>query len=369
MTIYYAFLFILPLIVWIGIAKIFLHMNITWGEIAIQFFATSLIIFLVFLTGVGSQTSDVKFVNGVVTELDPRKKSCDQYWSDWPDSFCTNQNTRRVRDGQTCTTINDKRTCTPKYKTQYRSVYPWERRYFITSTIDTYEVSRVDAQGVNTPPRFAEVKVGDPVSGQVSYTNYIRGASASLFNKRLKPEELPSISYPEIYDFYKTDRVITVDYAMSATMKAEWNKKLSVLNSNVMKTGANVIVVVTSKTQNFAEQLAQSWDAHNINDVIVVVGMSDDKVSWVDVRSWSSDSIVNVKIRDAIYDAKVLDIDTINAYIENVIRSDYKLQSMDAFEYLSNDIVPPTWAFVLALIVLLIVTPLITYVMNKYEIV
>jgi hypothetical protein len=52
-----------------------------------------------------------------------------------------------------------------------------------------------------------------------------------------------------------------------------------------------------------------------------------------------------------------------------VIRSDYKLQSMDAFEYLSNDIVPPTWAFVLALIVLLIVTPLITYVMNKYEIV
>jgi hypothetical protein len=369
MTAYYAFLFLIPVVVWIGITKTFLHMNITWGEIAIQFVATSLIIFLVFLAGIGSQTSDVKFVNGVVTELNPRKESCNQHWRDWPDSFCTNQHHRTVRDGQTCTTVNKKTTCTPKYKTQYKSVYPWERRYFITSTIDSYEISRVDAQGVNTPPRFAEVNVGDPVSGQVSYTNYIRGASASLFNKHLKPEELPSISYPAIYDFYRSDRVITVDYSMSETMKAEWNKKLSVLNSDVMKTGANVIIVVTSKSQDFAEQLAQSWDAHNINDVIVVIGMADKNISWVDVRSWSKDSIVNVKIRDAIYDAKVLDITTINTYIENVIQSDYKLQSMDAFEYLSNDIVPPTWAFVLALIVLLIVTPVITYVMNKYEIV
>lgn len=369
MTAYYAFLFIIPVVVWIGITKTFLHMNITWGEIAIQFVATSLIIFLVFLAGIGSQTSDVKFVNGVVTTLDQRKKSCNQNWNDYADSFCTNQRTRTVRDGQTCTTINNKRSCTPKYKTQYKSVYPWERRYFVISTIDTYEISRVDAQGVNIPPRFAEVNVGDPVSGQVSYTNYIRGASASLFNKRLKPEELQSISYPSIYDFYRSNRVVTVDYNMPDSMKEEWNKKLSILNSNVMNTGANVIIVVTSKTQDFAEKLAQSWDAHNINDVVVVIGMADTNISWVDVRSWSSDSIVNVKIRDAIYDSKVLDIDTINAYIENVIRSDYKLQTMDAFEYLSNDIVPPTWAFVLALIVLIIVTPVITYVMNKYEIV
>jgi hypothetical protein len=369
MTAYYAFLFLIPVVIWIGITKTFLHMNITWGEVAIQFVATSLIIFLVFLAGIGSQTSDVKFVNGVVTELVKERKSCNQYWSDWPDSFCTNQQTRTVRNGQTCTTVNNKRTCTPKYKTQYRSKYSWEQKYFIETTIDTYQISRVDAQGVNIPPRVAEANVGDPVSGQVSYTNYIRGASTSLFNKHLKPEELPSISYPAIYDFYRSDRVITVDYSMPETMKAEWNKKLSILNSDIVKTGANVIIVVTSKNQDFAEQLAQSWDAHNINDVIVVIGMADNNISWVDVRSWSEDSIVNVKIRDAIYDAKVLDIDTINTYIGNVIRSDYKLQSMDDFEYLSNDIVPPTWAFVLALIVLLIVTPAITYVMNKYKIV
>ena len=370
MSAYYALLFIIPLVVWIGIAKTFLHMNITWKEVALQFGITSVVIFLVFLAGVGSQTYDTKFVNGVITELNPEKRSCNTSWRDYADSFCTHQDTRRVRDGQICRTSSDgKRTCTPKYKTQYKSVYSWERRYFVTSSIDNYEIPRVDPQGVNTPPRFSEIKIGDPVSGQVSYTNYIRGASSSLFNKHLSTEELSSVEYPEIYDFYKSDRVITVDYTMPETTKAEWNEKLSALNSNVIKTGANVIVVVTSKSQDFAENLAQSWDAHNINDVIVVIGMSGENISWVDVRSWSEDSIVNVKLRDAIYSAKVLDIDNINAYIEDVILSDYKLQSMDAFEYLSDDIMPPTWAFVLALIVLLIVTPVVTYYMNKYEIV
>jgi hypothetical protein len=356
-------------IVWIGITKVFLPFTITWKEIAIQFVITSVVILLVFMAGFSSQTADTKFVNGVVTKTEPIKKSCDTFWKDYPDSFCTNQDTRRIRDGQTCTTVNDKRTCTPKYKTQYRSVYDWERRYFVRSTIDSYEIPRVDAQGVHTPLRFSEVNIGDPVASQVSYTNYIRGASASLFNKHLSASEMPSISYPEIYDFYRSDRFITYGYNIPAETKAEMNLKLSVLNSKVMKTGANVIMVVTDKGQDFAESLAQSWDAHNINDVVVVIGMSGDQVSWVDVRSWSATSIANVKIRDGIYNTKVLDIDKINATIQTVILADYKLQSMDAFQYLANDIGPPTWAYILAFIILMIVTPATTYVMNKYEIV
>jgi len=369
MTFYYAMMFIIPLIIWIGVAKVFLHFEFTWGEVALQLFVTALVIFGIFAAGSVSQTRDTMFVNGVVTQLDPERQSCPIGWNDYRDSFCTEYRTRSVPDGQTCTTTNGRRSCTTNYKTQYNYIYGWEQRYFIRTTIQSYEIPRVDSQGVNTPPRFAEVQIGDPVASQVSYTNYIRGASNSLFNEQLPPDELPPIAYPSIRDFYHANRVIVTGIESNTNFQQEWNSQLEVVNSNIIETGANVIVVVTGYSQKFAEQLAQAWEAHNINDVIVVIGTDGQNVDWVDVRSWSSDSIVNIEIRDEILNLGTLDTTAITGIIESSIMSGYELQSMDNFEYLADDIPPPTWAFVLAFIILMIVTPVITYIFNKHDVI
>ncbi len=357
-------LFLIPLVAWILIAKLLFKHEFTIEEMGIQVAITGIILALLSFAGYSSMTDDVMMVNGVVTKLDPRKESCNMYWSDWPDSFCTNQDTRKVRDGQTCTTVNNKRTCTPKYKTQYRSVYPWERRYFVKSTTSSYEIRRVDAQGANTPPRFSEIKLNDPVTEMVPYTNYIKGAAATLFNQKL--ENVPVIDYPEVFDYYHVNRVFYTDLPAPPFLK-EWNRDLEKLNAKFRNIGANVIINVTSKDETWSETLAQAWDAHNINDVVVTIGVTGEKISWVNVRSWSSDKMLDVVTRDMIMLLPRVDKDMINDIIDVTVSEHYKPQKMEDFEYLSDDVEAPTWLYIIAGIILLIVTPAVTWFLSNND--
>lgn len=356
---YYLLLFLVPLVVWILISKIIFRHEFSLKEMGIQLGFTSAVLLFITVLGTTMQTYDVKIVNGVVTALDAKRKSCNQFWSDFPDGFCTNQQTRSVRNGETCTKVNNTRVCTPKYKTQYRSVYPWEKRYFVYTDIKTsYEIARVDNQGAAVPPRFSQIKVNDPVSTTEGYTNYIKGAADTLFNQ--KYEDVPPIAYPKVYDYYKIRRVIYFGTPGDSSFIEEWNKELAVLNSSIRKTGANVIINVVGESPDWSERLAQAWDAHNINDVVVTLGVYGDNINWVDVRSWSKSDMVNIEIRDEIMNLKVVDKSKINDIIKKSIESHYVQQSMEEFEYLAEDIPPPTWVFVLAAIILLIVTPITT---------
>lgn len=358
----YILIFLIILVTWIVIAKIIFKHEFTFEEMGIQVALTGIALAIVTVTGYSSLTSDEMIINGVVTELNPRRESCNQFWSDWPDSFCTNQHTRRVRDGQTCTTVNNKRTCTPKYKTQYRSVYSWERRYFVETTVGDYEISRVDAQGVNYPPRFSSIELNDPVSTTVTYTNYIKGAADSLFNQKL--QEVPQVSYPSVFDYYNINRVFYTD-STAPEFLSEWNEDLQQLNADIRQTGANVIINVTGKDQTWAEGLSQSWDAHNINDVVIVIGVQGDTISWVDVRSWSSNEMVDIVLRDLILDLGVVDKDKINDIIRITVTEQYKAQKMENFEYLADDITLPNWALILVGFILLIVTPGASFYLSK----
>lgn len=360
---YITFLFIIPLIIWLVIAKIIFRHEFSWAEMGIQAGVTALVLAFLVMASSHYQTVDEKLVNGVVTKLNARKESCNQMWSDYSDSFCTNEDTRRVRDGQTCTTINNKRTCTPKYKTQYRSIYPWEIRYFVKTEISEHEIDRVDRQGSTTPPRFSSIQVGDPVTQTISYTNYIKGASSTLFNQ--KYEDVPPIAYPGIYDYYKSRRVIYFGVAASADFVNQWNEELAVVNSDIRKTGANAIIAVTNQTQDWAERLAQAWDAHNINDLIVVIGTDGENIKWVDVRSWSKNDLVNITVRDEIMNLKTIDKTRINDIIKSSVMEFYEEESMDNFEYLAEDIPPPTWLYIIAAIILFVIGPIVTYYFSR----
>lgn len=362
---YTLFLFIVPLLAWIVIGKIIFRHEFSWSEMAMQAGATAAVLTILVFASSHYQTVDEKLINGIVTKLDARKESCNQMWSDFPDSFCTNEETRRVRDGQTCTTVNNKRTCTPKYKTQHRAIFPWEIRYFVKTEISDHEISRVDPQGAVRPPRFSEIKIGDPVTQLVSYTNYIKGASDTLFNQ--KYEDVPLIAYPGIYDYYKTNRVIYFGTVSDQKFVNEWNDELAELNTEIRKKNVNVIIVVTDQSQDWAERLAQAWDAHNINDLVVVIGADKEYIKWVDVRSWSKDDLVNITIRDELLNIGTVDKTRINDIIKSSVMEHYQGQSMDDFEYLAEDIPPPMWLYIVAAIILLIVGPVVTYYFSRPE--
>lgn len=352
--------YLVPLAIWLIVAKYYFDYHFTWPELGIQSAVTSIVIILVFVIGNAQQTSDYEFRNGYVTETKPVTQNCPWGWRSTTDSFCTEYRTRVVKTGESCSTnSNGVRTCTPIYDTEYNYIYDWERRYFVETTLGQREVPRVDRQGVNTPERFSQISVNDPVAGHVQVTNYIKGAASSLFNEQFV--EVAEISYPRITDIYKSNRVIYTAYPVDPDYWREWNEDIMEVNRNIRDTGANAIVVVTGHDKIWAEQLAQGWDAHNINDVIVVIGMSNEQIDWVDVRSWSNSQLVNIEIRDEILNLGTIDKDTINTIIETSIQDNYKLRDMTEFEYLADDIETPFWVYIVAMLVLLVITPLMSY--------
>lgn len=355
-------LLIVPVIVWIAFAKYWMKHTFSVKEMIAQSILSVVVIGGLLLTSDMIQMGSTKLVNGEVTETRPVRKACPYGWVTFTDSHCTNYITRVVKIGETCSTDSKgNRSCTNIYQTEYAYIYPWERRYFVDTDLNhVFEINRTDAQGAITPPRFAEIHVGDPVTLPVYYRNYIRAAADTLF-KTEKLEKL-SLTYPKVFDYYRVNRVIYDDVSSTTPELMAWNRRVSELNRDIRSTGANVIIVVTSKPESYAEQLAFTWDGYNINDLVVVIGVGDDgrSIAWTDVRSWSQQSLVNIRLKDAINELGTLDPEKINAQIRDIVSADYRLQDIEAFSYLKHDISLPTTTIVLALLMIFVFTPLIT---------
>jgi hypothetical protein len=367
---YYALLFFIPILIVAAFVKLYFKWKYTWGEFGLQVGITFAVLSVLFLSAGAFQLSDNKLVNGVVATLDADKQSCPSGWRSSRDSHCTEYRTREVYSHQTCSGTGTSRSCTNHYDTEYNYTYDWEQRYFVTSSIDTgYEINREDRQGVIVPSRFSEIQLGDPVTVSVSYSNYIKGASDSLFAEEEPVENIP-IAYPSVRDYYKSNRVILINTEADSNLFREWNQSLAVVNSAVRETGGNAIIVLTdSKFSDTPEALARSWDAHNINDVVTVIGRTGDVIDWVDSRSWSNNSLVTVEIENEIMNLGTLDSSQINDIIQTSILANFDEKSMEDFAYLADDIVPPKWAFILAGIILLIITPITTFLFHKHDIV
>jgi hypothetical protein len=359
--------FILPLLVWFGFARFVLGVGLTIGEIALQFFATIAIITSVYFITLSAQTSDSMMVHGHVTKLEPIRKTCNTYWSDFSDSFCTNEYTRTVPDGKTCSRDKDgKETCVTKYKTQYKSVYPWERRYFVRTTLSSYEISRVDKQGVNTPPRFAEIDVGEPVTEMASFTNYIKAASATVIGNMHNAEPL-NVAYPHVHDYYRVLPVIDHSGSVDKEMLGQLSDSIRKVNRDIAPVKGNVVVVITSEGEDFAKRLEYDWQAFKYNDVVVTLGMTAETVNWVNVKSWSKDQLNDVVLRDTIREVGLTDSDSLQRAMTEAILQHYVMPTEEDFEYLYDDIEPPMAVNVIIWIIMLIVTPAITFILSRVE--
>lgn len=355
-------LYTIPLIVWIIIARIIWGDRFSIAEMVIQAVPTILIISGMFFASTASQTSDTMLVNGVITGKEVKRQNCPNGWVDYSDSFCSNYSTRQKYTHTTCSTSNGKKSCTRHYKTQYKYDYDWEQRYYASSTLGTYQINRIDRRGVEEPPRYIEISKEDPVTASKSFTNYIR--VESLHNQ--KYENVPPIAYPSIRDLYKANRVIFYKTKADSELYKLWNSELAKLNAKLKDT--NVIIFITGGTAVEAEMLAQAWDAHNINDIVISIGINNEKIDWVDVRSWSSNDLVNVTIRDEILNLSNVDIYAINNIIDIAVNSYYEPRKMEEFEYLAEQIKPAIWIQILAALILIVISPAITFFFIRHDV-
>lgn len=352
----------IPIIIALG-AKLLLDHTFTWAEFAAQVVAVCLIVLIVWALGRFSNTGDVELWNGQVTQKEIDRRNCQWGWRDYPDSFCTNYSTRQVRDGETCTTHTDsngksRRSCRPKYKTQYKSTYSWEQKFYVyTNVKETYQISRVDAQGAHTPPRYTQAYVGEPVSARKSYTNWIRAAADNLFHEDGQAEDkyreiLPA--YPDkVYDYYRVDRVLAVGNIQVPHL---WNsmldEKLKELGPKKQMNAVVVIVDANLAQADFAFALRRFWMGFKKNDTVIVVGLDKGMLKWAEVMSWSKQSIYDISLRDYLFSQidKPFNFATTTDKLQEFGLQLYERREMKEFEYLKSQIPTPTWLTIMLLV-------------------
>lgn len=312
--------------------------------------APLVVIGIIYAGGSYTAMQDELVINGQVTSKERDEVSCSHSYK----CHCR-QVPYTYRDSKGKTHHSTKEKCDTCYD------HPYDVDWLVHSNIDdTSRISRIDRQGINEPPRWTAVNVGDPYSKTQSYSNYVKASPNSIFNLgKYKNGELNLVpEYPiDIYDYYKINRVLAV--SASIPNLPEWNNKLSEVNKVLgPKKQANVVVVFTSKPLDFAYTIRDKWLGGKKNDILLVIGTKAyPKVDWVQSFSWTKHAMVDIKLRNDISDLGTLEnVDYIMKIINDDVTAHYVRKPMKEFEYLKNAIEPSTTVIVWALIMGILVS-------------
>lgn len=360
--------FLIPLV-----AKLKFNHALTIKEVGLQGLIMSVLCMGLYAAGTFNQLTDVQVLNGEVLAKKGVKKSCQSGWNDYRDSFCSNYSTRSVYSHTTCSTVNKVTSCTTHYKTQYHYDYSWEKRWYVADSFNNHQIKRINRRGDQEPPRYHEVNVGDPASTTRSYENYIKAAAHNIINPnkgvmdRYK-DKVPA--YPIfIHDYYKSYKVLTVGTKL--TNYTAWNERLAELLKVIgPKKQANVVVIVTNiNDPDYRYAVEEAWLGGKKNDIIVLIGEEKGSILWVDTITLAGNAgneLMTVKMRDALLDHKVVDIQTLDV-ISSVVLKHFDRKAMEDFEYLKEQIEPPTWVIWACYLLSLLLGLGLTYYFIKNE--
>jgi len=349
----FTILLVVPLIVAIA-GFIFAKNAITKKEFAVQCGVQLVVAASAAAIVHWSSVHDMEVWNGVVTAKESNHVSCEHSYQ------C---NCR--------TTCDSKNNCSQTCDTCYEHLYDvdWDVH---TSNGETITIARVDRQGVNEPPRFTRVVIGEPTTVPHGYTNYVKAAPDTLFRHQGLTEKYQTVipAYPDkLYDYFHVDKLVTQDVHVDD--RAAWNLGLEKLNAEVGRPKqANVIVVlVRNQPQEYFYALEESWIGGKKNDIILVVGLdaAGTKPEWVTVMAWTTAEIFKVKLRDDVMALGPLDRDKVLATLKADVTQYYVRKPMADFEYLEASITPTPTQWAVSLIVSLVIAIILTIVFIRVD--
>lgn len=285
---------------------------------------------------------DYEILNGKVTDKNQVFVSCEHSYS------C---NCRQV---QSCSTVNGKSSCSYSTvcDTCYEHTNDWD--WQVNSTVGSITIDRVDSRGTIAPPRFKSVVIGEPFSTYHGYTNYIKASPDSIFHYDqtlidLYKDKIPA--YPRIYDYYTINRVINNTSTRGDT--AKWN---DIINHRLTTIGTqkevNIIVVITDLPPNYADALFYSWSGGKKNDVLMVYGVSGDKIEWFNstsIGNGMNNKKLHYLLRDLAINGKLSD-ELIEKQLDAIDLNFVRL-SMSEFEYLKDQREIPIWVIAFTFII------------------
>lgn len=314
--------------------------RISYKEMGIQFSIISILVIIVYTTGIASMSHDVEIFNGVVTSKD---RLHDEY-EDPYDCMCMTS-----KDGIT--------SCQTCYETRY--TVDW----FANSSVGRINFKSLDTSSKSVyltpdPILYKKCIIGEPASIEHPYENYILAVPDSLFNNKIIDPEFASKipNYPRVFNLYHINRVLNVDSDISSKEVYDLNKYISnylrILGGNKE---VNVIVILTEiDDPNYRFSVEASWLGGNKNDVIVIIGLDGHTITWSDTITWalnSGNEHFQVNMRDNIMLTGEFDVATISNVTQRTILEYYDRPTMKSFEHIKDDIEPPTYMMIIMFIV------------------
>jgi hypothetical protein len=224
------------------------------------------------------------------------------------------------------------------------------------------------------PASYTNCKKGQPASREHLYTNYVQAVPESLFNDDSElntyADKVPV--YPRVYNFYKIDRVLQVGtgYKSAATLNDQLNDALKTLGPLKQ---ANIIVILTDIADpSYRFAVERAWLGGEKNDIIVFLGLDKDTIIWADVMTWAlneGNELFHVTLRDELVAlGTVEDVNAVSSAVVNNVKGLYDRPNMSDYEYLKDEISPPTWVIILAIFFAIGGSLGLTFVFHRYEV-
>lgn len=333
-TLYLLLLF--PLI-WPFIAKAIWKTNISVKELGINILVVALLTWGMFAIGKYTMTSDTEILNGQITL---KNRDHGSYTRSYDCNCSTDSKGHRH-----CS------TCHEKHFTVH---------WFLNSTIGNIDIDSADSTSRSVynrpnPGRYDIAFVGEPCSLEHGYTNYVQAVPESLFRTNMSLYNKVKVPYPQVYDLYRINRVVNVNSGLSPTILRDLNDGASgMLRTLGPQKQVNIVFVVTNISDpNFRHAVEGKWLGAEKNDVVIFLGVEGTKIVWADAMTFALDKgneLFQVKMRDGLQAIGTVDPVRILQFTQDTISSNYKRIHMSEFEYLKDEINPPTWAIILMVI-------------------
>ena len=338
---------------WFIIAKIWLRTTFSWKELGISVLAVTVLTAGTWQLGKYGQTLDHEVWNGQIT----KKDVSDGYYQT---SYCCGTD----KDGN-CTS-----TCYDDHYTRSYDGYSTVGNFTFDS-IDTGSRMRRNAFG--EPETYKRCKIGQPAAQEHNYTNYVQAVPQSLFNDDSKndmyKDQLPA--YPRVHSLYKINRVINLAGVDAGRVKAINDGLSEALKTLGAQKQANIIIVLTSiQDPSYRYAVERAWVGGKKNDITVFVGIENDAITWTDTMTWalnSGNELFHVTMRDGIMSQKLLDPKVFVPFVTQTVEKLYDRPHMKDYEYLADEIEPPTWVFWLAIFFAFGGSAFATYIFHKHE--
>ncbi len=338
---YFLILMILPTII-CTVIFLFELKNITWKEFVIQNVINMFVIGFCLLIATTGKGHDKEIWNGRVLTKYSEKVSCRHSYS----CNCYND----------CYTDKDGEHCTEHCSTCYEHNYDID--WNVHTSLGDYEIDTIDSQGIKEPPRWTSVVIGEPVSMNKSFVNYVKMNPKSLFVDNVELEKYNKMipNYPQLYDYWKINRFINLFPVANVNA---WNTKLSEINRDLNpKKECNInIIAVPEISKDYFYALRNKWIGGKKNDIDVIISVkSDNSIAWVNSLCWTNSSIINVKLRDDIQSLNKFDCDSVTKIISDDVEQYYQRKHFRDFKYLQKAINLSTTEFVIITILSVIAT-------------